>query len=662
MAPATRSRDAPFSRIDLVSCRNLLIYMGGQLQEQVLPMFHYALRPGGYLFLGISETISRHGDLFLPEDRAHRIFRRRLHGSPVPIPLRIQPVPRGLAQPWPASPRPLRGGPGGVDARRAAESLVLDRFAPAHVLIDREGDIIHQSARLGKYLEPAAGTPSRHLLSMARRGLRPALRSALREAAATGRDATRPQIEVQFEGMSQRITLTVSPVPPRAEDERQFVVVFTDLGTPVPARDDGTAAEQGAPDATIVQLEYELRETRERLQSTIEEYETTAEELKSANEEMISVNEELQSINEELETSKEELQSVNEELRTANLELSGKNDALDRANADLRNLFASTQVATIFLDRHLVIRGFTPAVAAIFNLVATDVGRPLSAFATRLDRVDLRQEASTVLDGRQVVERRVTAQDGSVHFLMRVMPYQIESGAVDGVVVTFFDVTKVVEGEVLETLVDELNHRVRNMLQVVQAVATHTLRNAPSLEAFGQSFLGRLKALARAHELVSHGNWKTVSLRELLEKELEPYSAAGANRLATEGPPVLLRPKAALALGMVLHELATNAAKHGALSVERGRVRVSWSFAGDGAAARLLLRWVEAGGPPVREPRQRTGFGSKLIQQQLRHDLGGSIRTDYRETGLEAELTLPASLLAAGESATAPAQPPAGRG
>jgi two-component system CheB/CheR fusion protein len=638
-------RDAPFSRIDLVSCRNLLIYMGGQLQDQVMPLFHYALRPGGFLFLGVSETISRHDDLFALEDRAHRIFRRRVHAEVVDVPLQVPPAARGAVRSWPAATRPSRSHLVGSDLRQAAGDLVLARFAPAHVVVDRDGNVVHQSARLGKYLEPDAGAPSRQLVTLVRRDLRPDLRSALREAAETRRDAVRPRVEVHFEGLIQGVALTVAPLSPRDGGDWLFVVLLADLG-PLPPKDI-TAMADTPQDTIVAQLELELRDTRERLQSTIEEYETTAEELKSTNEEMVSVNEELQSINEELETSKEELQSVNEELRTTNLELSGKNDALDSANADLRNLFDSTQVATVFLDRHLVIRGFTPAVAAIFQLIAADVGRPIANFASRLDRVDLQQEARQALDEQEVVERRVTAREGSAHYLMRVLPYRKADGVVDGVVVTFFDVTKVVEGEVLATLVNELNHRVRNMLQVVSAVAAHTLRRASSLEEFGRGFLGRLRALGRAHELVSISGWNEVPLRDLLLKELQPYLEE-TERLVMHGPLVRLRPKAALALGMVLHELATNAAKHGALSAEHGRVAVAWSVEGSDAAARLVLRWVEEGGPPVPGSPKRQGFGSELIERQLRHDLGGAFDVVYAEAGLRAMLTLPFDVVATG--------------
>jgi two-component system CheB/CheR fusion protein len=376
-----------------------------------------------------------------------------------------------------------------------------------------------------------------------------------------------------------------------------------------------------------------------------EEYETAAEELKSANEEMVSVNEELQSINEELETSKEELQSVNEELRASNLELSAKIEELDLANADLRNLFDSTQVATVFLDRHLVIRSFTPAVTALFDLVPADRGRPLSSFATHLDAMNIGGEARRVMDERRPLERRVTARSGVAHYLMRLLPYTTASGAVDGVVVTFVDITKVVEGEFLGSLVDELNHRVRNMLQVVSAVANHTLRRASSLEDFASVFSGRIRALARAHELVSVGGWAEVPLIDLITKELEPY-VTGTDRLTTIGTPVQLKPKAALALGMVLHELATNAAKHGALSASAGRVTIAWSEEDRAGMPRFVLRWTESGGPRPDPSPARQGFGSELIEREVQHDLGGAIETSFGEAGLVATLLLPPTIVA----------------
>jgi two-component system CheB/CheR fusion protein len=640
-------RDAPFSRIDLVSCRNMLIYMGGRLQEQVIPLFHYALRPGGFLFLGVAETITRHAELFAPLDKARRIFRKRDGAAAGGTP-RLQPGSLTVRRHWPppASPRPPHYG-SAAELQQSASAFASELFAPPHLLVNADGNIVHQSStRLSRYLELQPGPPSHQLVSLARRGLRPELRVALREAAVTRRPVVRPRVEFEHDGTTLLVELTVAPLPQRDGLDTLYLVAFAEHEvTPEHAAAQAPGSATPTPREHLVeQLEAELRETRERLQSMSEEYETATEELKSANEEMVSVNEELQSINEELETSKEELQSVNEELRTSNLELSDKIEALDRANSDLRNLFDSTQVATVFLDRSLAIRSFTPAVTAIFDLVPADRGRPLGSFASHLDGVDVGREARRVMDERTPAERRVTARNGVAHHLMRILPYTTASGEVDGVVVTFFDVTKVVEGEVLGTLVDELNHRVRNMLQVVSAVASHTLRRAGSLEDFGVVFSGRIRALARAHELVSLGGWAEVLLLDLIEKELEPY-APGADRLTTVGLPVHLKPKAALALGMVLHELATNAAKHGALGVDGGRVTIAWSEEVRGGELRFVLRWSETGGPKPDPAPTRQGFGSELIEREVRHDLGGTVEMAFDEHGLVAVLVLPPNVV-----------------
>ena len=638
-------RDAPFSRIDMVSCRNLLIYMGGQLQEHVIPLFHYALRPGGFLFLGVSETVSKYAELFAADDKSHRIYRRR-DTAAIGLHLQIKTASPGAQRNWqPASLSHWRQPGGTSELRQMANAIAAEQLAPPHLLVNADGDIVYQSANLGAFLEPSPGVPSRQLLSMARRGLRLDLRAALREATEKRRRVQRPRVEMELNGTRQAVTLTVAPLPQRDGFDALFMVAFAESE---PATHRAAKTVPGGTDMghaqLVEQVENELRETRERLQSTTEEYETATEELKSSNEEMVSVNEELQSTNEELETSKEELQSVNEELRTSNLELTSKIEQLDQANADIRNLFESTEIATIFLDRHLVIRSFTPAVTGIFDLVATDRGRSLTSFASHLDKVDLRRGAQQVLNGRSPVERRVTAHGGIAHYLMRILPYTTTDDVVDGVVMTFFDITKVVEGEILETLVDELNHRVRNMLQVVFSISSHTLRRASSLDDFGVTFAARIKALGAAHELVSRGGWRDVLLLDLIEKELQPY-ATGADRLVIQGSPVWLKPSAALSLGMVLHEMATNAAKHGALSAESGRVSVRWAREEIGGTEHLVLRWSESGGPAVIASPERRGFGSELMARQLHYDLKGKLEVDFDKNGLRSMIALPVGVI-----------------
>ncbi|MFC3129242.1 PAS domain-containing protein [Coralloluteibacterium stylophorae] len=485
-------RDPPFSRIDMVSCRNLLIYMDTELQAQVFPVFHYALGHNGVLLLGGSETITRHAELFEPIDKKHRIFRRIDRPSP-PLQLASSMVSSTHVPRTPAvAPRP-RVGPSGMIAR-AAGARVLDLYAPPFVVVNADGEILHYSARTGRYLEAAAGAPSNNVLSLARRGLAVELRAALRRAVDNGLGSTREGLVVESEQGTSIIDLLVDPL--RGGVETGYLVVFREHELAYGPRKAITADDHGQ---VVKQLEYEARDLREQLQAATEEYETAVEELKSANEELHSINEEMQSANEELETSKEEMQSMNEELHTVNHELSVKVDEVDRANNDLRNLFESTQVATIFLDRNLIIRAFTPAVVNIYNLIPSDQGRPLTDIVSQIDYELQREDLEHVLGRQLPVERRVARRSGDAHYLMRVLPYRASDNSVDGALVTFVEVTSMIAAERQQTLlVDELNHRVKNMLTVIMALAQQTLRRAGSLEEFGRSFTGRLQGLSTA--------------------------------------------------------------------------------------------------------------------------------------------------------------------
>ena len=438
-SPHNVIRDPPFSRLDLVSCRNLLIYFGAHAQNQVIPTFHYALRPGGYLFLGASENVSQFSDLFAPVDKKHRVFRSREDAvSRVRPPLTVSGVPPGAST-------PARGGgsrgPGGMALRPSVETQVLERFSPAHVVVNREGDVVYFSARTGRYLEASPGAPTRQLTNLARKGLRLDLRACLREAIEADRRIERADIIVEAEDdRVQRVDLVVEPLAGSPADARQFLVVFQEIG-PTLTREEAAADAPGQADEAVAQLERELRETRERLQSLIEEYETALEDLKSSNEELVSVNEELQSTNEELEASKEELQSLNEELHTVNAELNGKVDQLDRANSDLINLFDSTNVATVFLDRDLVIRTFTPAVSQIFSILPGDRGRPLTDLASRVSLPTLADDVRSVLATGETLERTIEHAPAGVRYLLRLAPYRDSDRKIAGVVVTFVDVT-----------------------------------------------------------------------------------------------------------------------------------------------------------------------------------------------------------------------------
>jgi two-component system CheB/CheR fusion protein len=635
-SPHSIIRDPPFSRIDLVSCRNLLIYFGADVQNEVIPIFHYSLRPGGYLFLGTSENVSQFPELFAALDKKHRIFRRRDDSmARVRLPLAL-----GKARPAQNS---IEGSArhamlGGAALRQTVDAQVFEQFAPPHVVVNRDCEIVYFSPRTGKYIESATGTPTRQLLTMARKGLRLDLRTLFREAVETDQRTAREHLAVEGDdGRVQMVTMIIERVTLREPADPLYLILFVDEG-PSLSRED--AVQKAKPDLSgnTEHLERELRETRERLQSMIEEYETAIEELKSSNEELVSVNEELQSTNEELEASKEELQSLNEELHTVNAELTTKLDALDRANSDLENLFDSSQIATIFLDQNLVIRSFTPQVNTIFNILPADRGRPLTDLSSRLPLPHLSEDVRDVLSGKGPLERRITANEGDSHYLLRLVPYKTGGAATAGIVMTFVDVTGLTNAEAHQrTLIAELNHRVKNMLGIVLAIAQQTIKVSPSLKAFHDAYVPRLQAMSRSYELLSSENWTEASLSELVRLELAPFDLG---RIQISGPEILLKPRQALSVGMILHELATNAAKYGALSNGSGTVILNWNRVGSDGAEHIDLRWLEKGGPPIAGSPDRRGFGLKLLDREAKYNLGGGATVDFAPGGLAADVRI----------------------
>jgi two-component system CheB/CheR fusion protein len=636
-SPHSVIRDPPFSRLDLISCRNLLIYFGVDIQNAVLPTFHYSLRDGGYLFLGLSESIGKFSELFAAVDKKHRIYRSREDVSMAPrLPMTVRNHPaldlsgRNRRQPGGSTP--------GAALRLALESQVLERFAPAHVLVTREGDILHLSARTNRYLELAPGAPTRQLMTLARKGLRLDLRSAFREAVESDTSVSRQAAPVAGDdGRIQMVDITIEPLVERHGEDPLYVVLFADRGPSLSVEEAAgriPATESGA----ALLLEQELRETKERLQSLIEEYETALEELRSSNEELLSVNEELQSSNEELEASKEELQSLNEELNTVNAELTQKIDALDRAHNDLHNLFESTPIPTVFLDRNLAIRSFTPAMKDLFNILPGDRGRPLTDLNSRLPLSNLVEDIRSVFKRGRVVEREVSHPETSAHYLLRIAPYLDADRHTEGVVITFVDVTRLAQAQAhQQTLIAELNHRVKNMLMVAIGIAQQTYKNSATPDGFLEAFIGRLQAMARSYELLSRENWTESSLAELVRTELAPF---GSERLTIEGPDIRLKPKLALSFGMVLHELATNAGKYGALSEPDGKVSVHWSKIAGESGEELDFRWLESDGPTLAKTTKR-GFGLKLIEKETSYNLAGRAEIDFKPDGLGARIAFP---------------------
>jgi two-component system CheB/CheR fusion protein len=372
------------------------------------------------------------------------------------------------------------------------------------------------------------------------------------------------------------------------------------------------------------------------MQATIEEYETALEELKSTNEELVSINEEAQSTNEELEASKEEMQSLNEELNTINAELGRKVEEFDRANNDLKNVFESSQIATVFLDRNLVIRSFTPAASKFFHLIPSDAGRPLTDLAGHLAYPEFKRDIQAVFDTGEMTERRLARDEKGAHYLVRLIPYREEDSAIRGVVVAIIDVTGIAEAEEHQkTLVAELDHRVRNMLTVVISIVNQMATRASSLKAFQSALIGRLHSMARAYGLVSRENWTEASLGELVRQELAPFDP---ERIAITGPHINLKPSQSLSIGMLVHELATNAAKYGALSVPSGRIEIEWSETE--SEGQFNLFWRERDGPKITESTQR-GFGLTFVEREVQYNLRGKIEIDFEPNGVAVALGIP---------------------
>ena len=471
-------KDPPFSRLDLITCRNLLIYMGIELQKKLIPLFHYALKPGGMLFLGTSEGVGEFDALFNVIDRKTKLYRREADSQGrergaitrmLPLTTTLAPtVQHGVAK------TPARGSK--ATLREVAEQAMLLQVAPAGALVNRHGDVFYLHGRSGMFLEPAAGEAgTNNILRMAREGLGPALASALNRAAA-GKEVVRVQhLSVKTNGHYILVNLSVRPVAPRlaadaadgadaanaanaagadaALEPPLYLVILEEAALGEhrpPARvppPDGAAADGASADADalITALRQELRAKDEYLQSTHEELESSNEELKSSNEEMQSVNEELQSTNEELETSKEELQSVNEELATVNTELQTKVADLSRANNDMNNLLAGTGIGTVFVDHQLRILRFTPAVSQIINLIQSDVGRPVGHIVSNLVGYD-RLVADTQAMLNTLVPKQVEVQTASGHwYTMRIQAYRTIDNVIEGAVISFVEITALVK-------------------------------------------------------------------------------------------------------------------------------------------------------------------------------------------------------------------------
>ena len=465
-------RDPPFSRIDLIACRNVLIYLQRPIQDNVFDIFHYALNQNGYLFLGSSESAESAEELFDPLDKANRIYRAKPWRAEFPhvpsLPLTLRRVPRTILNRMPRSSLRFQAEELSSPVLNEQHRESLEKFGPPSILVNGDYHILHLSETAGRYVLPPKGPITNELLKIIRPELQMELRSALFQSFEKDRTIISKPISVQFNGHAHKVVFSVLPRKATAEGqndrEKLALVVFLEAELPEEPGALQTQTEevhdQAHSNAMIAQLEAEIRQLREQLQATIEEFDNSNEEMKAGNEELQSINEEYRSATEELEISKEELQSVNEELQTVNQELKSKLEEISRAHSDMENLMASSAVATLFLDRELQIQRFTPSMSDIFNIMSSDRGRPIGHLTHRLKYTELVQDAQQVLRELVPVEREVVA-DNEDWFLIRHRPYRTMEDRIDGVVITFVNITDIKQAqESLRGLTQTLEERV----------------------------------------------------------------------------------------------------------------------------------------------------------------------------------------------------------
>jgi two-component system CheB/CheR fusion protein len=432
--------DPPFSNLDLLVCRNLLIYLELEAQQKLIPLFHYTLKKDGVLFLGSSESVGRFVDLFETMSRKFSIYRKKEvkagAGPVVDFPTRTHRLEYDRNH---DQARVHEGHPAAHGIAHATERMLLKTYTPACVIVDRDGLILHIHGRTGKYLEHPEGRPSLQVVDMAREGLRFALISGLRKAATSGEEVRQERLRVQTNGVFQDLNLVVKPLSEPPSLEGSFMVVFEDLES-LPKKETRKKKEgKEGESERVIELEQELARVRQQYQGSMEELESSNEELRSLNEEIHSSNEELQSTNEELESSREELQSLNEELATVNSELHSKIEELGESYRTITNALDSTQIAVLFLDNHLRVKRFTRQASRLINLIESDIGRPIDHISHHLEYEGLTNKVQQVLDNLASFEDDVRTKDGH-WYRMRIMIYRTPENVIDGTVVTFVNI------------------------------------------------------------------------------------------------------------------------------------------------------------------------------------------------------------------------------
>jgi two-component system CheB/CheR fusion protein len=521
------TRDPPFSRLDLILCRNVLIYMDVTLQRRLVPMFHYALRSGGYLVLGHAETVGTQTDLFTLVDKKHKIYTKRPVEHPLSVPTHSYSPPRPPSLPPP---------PGGEDragprlAQNEANRVLLERFSPPGVLVDQNLDVVQFRGRTGPFLEPPPGEASLNLLKLAREGLLHELRSSLQAARKSRKPVRREGLRVRSNGGWTHLDLEVLPLA--GAPSPHYLVLFEPpearaRRAPLPR----AAAAPRARGRDAVRAEQELAATREYLQSIIQEVEAANEELQSANEEILSSNEELQSTNEELDTAKEELQSTNEELNTLNDELHARNDELTRVNSDLVNLLGSVQIAVVIVSNDLRIRRFTPVAEKMLNLIPADVGRPITQVRPNFDCPLLGDLILEVIDKVVPIEREVLDNEGRWYSL-RIRPYKGVESRIEGAVLALVDIDAAKRHEIEIQLARRHAEAIVAAVAQPLAVLDRSLRVRSVNSAFEQMLkLSAGEARARLVYELGDGRWDVPGMRHMLEQAL-------ARSQDGEGPPL----------------------------------------------------------------------------------------------------------------------------
>ena len=742
------TRDPPFGQIDLVSCRNVLIYFDRDLQERAIKVFQFSLREGGILLLGTSETPAGIGQYFEEVSRQNRFHRRR-PGRPAR--LEVSPL-RASSDP----PDPQPAGDGADRGGSAIAEALVDMLAPAYLNVSDGGDLLYASDPATQYLALSAGRPQLDVLKL----IRPELAKPLRRLLNKPQDSAGATTEFsgELDGAARRITLMRHRIG-GAQDLVLFVDHGSDLGRPLPDLPDGLEERTAH---YIKELEQELEEARQKIRSTIEELETSNEELKSSNEEMMSMNEELQSANEELTTTNDELNIKIGEVREANL--------------DLANFIEATKVATIFLDADLSLRSYTPEARKLFRFHESDIGRRIDDLGSDLDTAQLIEDCRETMSSGEMRETEYSTRAGAAH-RARLVPYRGEDDHSMGVVVSLFDVTELrnlardaesarqiaarrqeeieelydttpqamallsedliyqranrkmanlagtevdkilgktlgdlsdglgdrmttIAREVLSTgtrfenhqlrgrlatdpdtprvwetdwypiyhdgkvtgvglnvrdlteqvemqfelrrVMQELQHRVKNMLANVLALVSRAGRDVTTDRAIFDALSQRIHALSKTHKLLTQSNWTSARLKEVLWPEL--VDVYGEERVELRGPDITVNSRAALSLGMAIHELATNAAKYGSFSNDDGRVSLSWVRQDDGASDDFIFTWTEIGGPGVTSG-ETSGFGSQLIKSTIEGSLDGKVSFFWEPSGLKCVFHVPTHAL-----------------